>query len=195
MKGMKVAAVANLQSMTMLRPPAPWLLPVPQLRDHHAVTRHDVREFGTGLQTEVAGYLVLGHKSHIISGDVAHNTAPWARGGCHVTVEHTDGVNEAALRSLVVDQGWHIVIHCYEDARLFRHSWYGSWGVRVVRPDGGEERTLVLHRAPDQERRFNTVVPLFTLVEKYDILVVQIPIRAGGRGVNVPAPPQWGRRT
>lgn len=114
-----------------------------------------------------------------------------------MTREPLDAVNERELRKLV-EEGWHLVIVAFEDATLHRNQWHGDWALRIATPDGAEERRLVLHREPNDERRFSTIGPVVGILRKYGVVVVHIPIWTGGRGVNVPPPirpvPPRGRR-
>ena len=103
-----------------------------------------------------------------------------------MTREPPDVVTERGLRKLV-GQGWHLVLVAYEDAQFRSQHWSGSWGVRVARPDGAAEHVLVVSRAPNDERRFTTINPVFSLLDKYGVAVVHVPLHAGGRAVNIPS--------
>ena len=103
-----------------------------------------------------------------------------------MTQEHLSAVNEAGLRKLLA-KGWHLVVVCYAKPEFRPHQWYGDWGMRVVRPDGIEECRLVLSRAPFDERRFASVSTVINFLDKYGFVAAHIPLRVGGRMVNVPS--------
>ena len=44
----------------------------------------------------------------------------------------------------------------------------------------------MLSRPPNDERRFQTLGTVVSLLVKYDVAVVQVPVRRGARAVNVP---------
>ena len=102
-----------------------------------------------------------------------------------MTREPPDVANEAGLRKLV-ERGWHLVVVSYGDAELRGKVWTGDWGVRIATPDGVSECMLVLSRPPNDERRFQTLGTVVSLLVKYDVAVVQVPMRGGARAVNVP---------
>ena len=106
-----------------------------------------------------------------------------------MTREPPDVCNERGLRTLV-EQGWHLVVVAYEDAELRKQGWSGAWGIRVARPDGAKEYMLVISRPPNDERRISTMDAVVSLLDKYGLAQIQVPLRAGGRSINVP-PARW----
>ena len=102
-----------------------------------------------------------------------------------------DAVNEPGLRKLLA-KGWHLVVLCHETPSFRSNHWYGNWTLRIARPDGAEERRLVLSRAPFEERRFSTLSTVVKFLAKYDFATSHIPLKPGGRAINVP-PTGWVR--
>ena len=108
-----------------------------------------------------------------------------------MTREPSNAVNEPGLRKLLA-KGWHVVVLCTETPEFRNKQCFGEWAIRVMRPDGGEECHLVLSRAPYDERRFSTLNTVAKFLDKYGFATSHIPLKVGGRSVNVPPTP-WAR--
>ena len=100
------------------------------------------------------------------------------RGQSHAITEHR-------LRELVA-LGWHVAVICQAAAEQRYNAWHGEWTVRAVRPDGADERPLVVHRPPQNERRIKTLTAVVVLLKELGFDQANIPLVRGHRSIHVP---------
>ena len=89
-------------------------------------------------------------------------------------------VTEDGLRGLLAD-GYLIEVVCKEGAEKRHNSWYGSWVVRAVAPDGRDDKMLVTSRSVLKLRDFKTIVGLVSFLADMGCKTTCIPLEEGGR--------------
>ena len=87
-------------------------------------------------------------------------------------------VTEDGTRALLA-QGYLIEVVCREGAEKRHNSWYGSWIIRAVSPDGGDEKMLVTSRSVGKLRDFKTIVGLVSFLVDMGCTTVSIPLVEG----------------
>lgn len=93
-------------------------------------------------------------------------------------------VTEEGVRQLLA-QGYSAEVVCRTAAEKRLNAWYGSWYVRAIGPDGGNEKTVVTSRSYIKAREFKTVAGLVSFLYDLGIRTVQIPLEQGGRATHV----------
>lgn len=89
-------------------------------------------------------------------------------------------VTEDGLRSLLA-QGYLLEVVCKAGAEKRHNSWYGTWVVRAVSPDGGDDKMLVTSRSVLKLRDFSTIVGLVSFLADMGCTTASIPLESGGR--------------
>ena len=89
-------------------------------------------------------------------------------------------VTEDGLRGLLAD-GYLIEVVCKEGAEKRHNSWYGTWVVRAVAPDGRDDKMLVTSRSVLKLRDFKTIVGLVSFLADMGCKTTCIPLEEGGR--------------
>ncbi len=89
-------------------------------------------------------------------------------------------VTEEGLRGLLA-QGYRAEVVCKETGEKRHNSWYGTWVVRAIGPDGRDEKLLVTSRSYLKVREFKTVVGLVSFLYDIGMRTAHIPLEQGGR--------------
>ena len=89
-------------------------------------------------------------------------------------------VTEEGLRGLLA-QGYRAEVVCRETGEKRHNSWYGTWVVRAIGPDGRDEKLLVTSRSYLKVREFKTIVGLVSFLAEMGCKSVSIPLEEGGR--------------
>ena len=89
-------------------------------------------------------------------------------------------VTEDGLRGLLA-KGYLAEVVCKETGEKRHNSWYGSWIVRAIGPDGRDEKLLVTSRSYLKVREFKTVVGLVSFLYDIGMRTAHIPLEQGGR--------------
>ena len=104
-------------------------------------------------------------------------------------------VTEDGLRGLL-ESGYLIEVVCKEAAEKRHNSWYGTWVVRAVAPDGRDDKMLVTSRSYLKIREFKTIVGLVSFLAEMGCTTASVPLLEGGRERHVApgrvAPPRTG---
>ena len=88
-----------------------------------------------------------------------------------------DGLKEELSR------GWQIEVICKKAAEKRQANWYGAWGIRIISPDGRNERTLVTYRKDMEQRLFRTVYGLISFLVECGISRPTLPLSEGQRAL------------
>lgn len=86
-----------------------------------------------------------------------------------------DGLKEELSR------GWQIEVICKKAAEKRQANWHGAWGIRIISPDGRNERTLVTYRKDMEQRLFRTVNGLISFLVECGITRPTVPLSEGQR--------------
>jgi hypothetical protein len=89
-------------------------------------------------------------------------------------------VTEDGMRALLA-QGYLIEVVCREGAEKRHNSWYGSWVIRAVGLDDGDEKMLVTSRSVGKLRDFKTIVGLVSFLADMGCTTASIPLVEGAR--------------
>lgn len=89
-------------------------------------------------------------------------------------------VTEDGLRGLLAES-YLIEVVCKEAAEKRHNSWYGTWVIRAVAPDGRDDKMLVTSRSVLKLRDFKTIVGLVSFLADMGCKSVSIPLEEGGR--------------
>lgn len=92
-------------------------------------------------------------------------------------------VTEEGLRQLLAS-GYSAEVVCRTTAEKRINAWYGSWYVRAIGPDGGDEKIVVTSRSYIKAREFKTIAGLVSFLYDIGMRTVQIPLEHGGRAVH-----------
>lgn len=91
-------------------------------------------------------------------------------------------VSEEGCRKLVAS-GWQLQVFCAGSAEKKHQNYFGTWGIRIISPDGTYERTLVTARKDMQMRMFKTVNGLIAFLYDLNVKVPSIPLEQGMRAL------------
>lgn len=97
-------------------------------------------------------------------------------------------VTEDGLRGLLAE-GYLIEVVCKEGAEKRHNSWYGTWVIRAVSPDGHDDKMLVTSRSVLKLRDFRTIVGLVSFLADMGCTTAAIPLEQGGRETHGPKNP------
>ena len=89
-------------------------------------------------------------------------------------------VTEDGLRGLLAE-GYLIEVVCKEGAEKRHNSWYGTWVIRAVAPEGRDDKMLVTSRSVLKLRDFKTIVGLVSFLADMGCKSVSIPLVEGAR--------------
>jgi hypothetical protein len=89
-------------------------------------------------------------------------------------------VTEDGLRGLLGD-GYLLEVVCKATAEKRHNSWYGTWVIRAVAPDGRDDKMLVTSRSLLKLRDFSTIVGLISFLADMGCATASVPLEAGGR--------------
>jgi hypothetical protein len=89
-------------------------------------------------------------------------------------------VTEDGMRALLA-QGYQIEVVCREGAEKRHNSWYGSWVIRAIAPDGEDEKMLVTSRSVGKLRDFKTIVGLVSFLSDMGCSTARVPLVEGAR--------------
>ena len=87
-------------------------------------------------------------------------------------------VTEDGLRGLLAE-GYLIEVVCKEGAEKRHNSWYGSWVIRALLPDGSSPKALVTSRSLFKPREFKTIVGLVSFLADMGCKTACIPLEQG----------------
>ena len=89
-------------------------------------------------------------------------------------------VAEDTLRGLLA-QGYEIDVVCKGGVSKRHNSWYGTWVIRAVLPDGGSGKALVTSRSLFKQREFKTIVGLVSFLADMGCRTASIPLEQGAQ--------------
>ncbi len=89
-------------------------------------------------------------------------------------------VTEDGLRGFLAED-YLIEVVCKEGAEKRHNSWYGSWVIRAVAPDGSSDKMLVTSRSVLKLRDFKTIVGLVSFLADMGCTTASIPLVEGAR--------------
>jgi hypothetical protein len=95
-------------------------------------------------------------------------------------------VTEDGLRGLLAE-GYLIEVVCKESGEKRHNSWYGTWVIRALAPDGRHDKMLVTSRSVLKLRDFRTIVGLVSFLADMGCKTAAIPLEQGGRETHEPA--------
>ena len=88
-----------------------------------------------------------------------------------------DGLKEELSR------GWQIEVICKKAGEKRQANWHGAWGIRIISPDGKNERTLVTYRKDMEQRLFRTINGLVSFLVECGINRPTVPLSEGQRAL------------
>ena len=87
-------------------------------------------------------------------------------------------INEETLRGLLAE-GHVLEVVCKDGAEKRHNSWYGSWVIRALLPDGSSPKALVTSRSLFKPREFKTIVGLVSFLADMGCKTARIPLERG----------------
>lgn len=91
-------------------------------------------------------------------------------------------VSEEGCRKFL-SEGWRMEVVCLHSVEKRHANHFGQWGIRVISPDSGDERTLVTSRKIMEMRVFKTINGLISFLTDIGIEAPKIPMREGTRAI------------
>lgn len=91
-------------------------------------------------------------------------------------------VSEDGLKERL-SEGWRIEVICRKAGEKKHATWYGGWVIRIISPDGTNERTLVTFRKDLDQRLFRTINGLVSFLADCGITRPCVPLLEGQRAL------------